>query len=692
MEIIIKNCNCIDDATINIEANKINIKYAMNGTGKSTISKAIQLSITKTEDLKKLRPFKHYDKDDDPKYLPSVTGAETIKSIRVFNEEYIAGFAFKPDEVISNSFEIFIKTPEYDKGMADIEAAFKKIKDTFKESEELDKVIEDLSELSRYFGKSASGYSKAGALHKGIGNGNKLENIPENLIQYKPFLQSSINVQWLKWQINGKQFIDLSDGCPYCVAPTAEKEKILSVAEEFDSKEIEHINNLLKVLESLNSYFSNDTNKKLENITKNKTEISDEARKYLIELRSDVDLLSGKLSGLKTLSFFKFKDVDKVILELKKYRIEIEYLPKLDSTKTREIIEKINSSLDILISQATDIQKAIGVQKATVKKIIQAHKKDINTFLKNAGYKYFVDVEDKDDSYKMRLKHSEFSDTLEGGNQHLSFGEKNAFSLVLFMYQTLKDNPDLIVLDDPVSSFDRNKKFAILNTLFRGDRSFKDRTVLIMTHDLEPVIDMVFTMSGKFKNPTASFLKTDKGKVQELLITKDDILTFGEVCKKNIEVSEDNVIKLIYLRRNYEVNGNKACAYQLISNLLHKRDVPLWIDAGVNRNMTTQEINAANAEILSEIENFNYGEILAILKDDKKILNTYQSANNNYEKLQVFRIYFVDKDDKHEDETMKFVNEAFHIENEYLMQLNPTKYPTTPDFIIEECNQILGLV
>ena len=44
-------------------------------------------------------------------------------------------------------------------------------------------------------------------------------------------------------------------------------------------------------------------------------------------------------------------------------------------------------------------------------------------------------------------------------NEHLSYGEKNAFALVLFMYSVLKDNPDLIVLDDPISSFDGNKKF-----------------------------------------------------------------------------------------------------------------------------------------------------------------------------------------------------------------------------------------
>lgn len=45
MELIIKNCNNIKEGNINVEENKLNIKYGINGTGKSTLSKAISLSV-----------------------------------------------------------------------------------------------------------------------------------------------------------------------------------------------------------------------------------------------------------------------------------------------------------------------------------------------------------------------------------------------------------------------------------------------------------------------------------------------------------------------------------------------------------------------------------------------------------------------------------------------------------------------
>lgn len=61
----IKNCNNIDSAEIKIEPEKLNIKYAINGTGKSTIVKAITAFCYDDAQKKaELVPFKYRDKDD----------------------------------------------------------------------------------------------------------------------------------------------------------------------------------------------------------------------------------------------------------------------------------------------------------------------------------------------------------------------------------------------------------------------------------------------------------------------------------------------------------------------------------------------------------------------------------------------------------------------------------------------------
>ena len=77
--------------------------------------------------------------------------------------------------------------------------------------------------------------------------------------------------------------------------------------------------------------------------------------------------------------------------------------------------------------------------------------------------------------------------------KHLSWGERNAFSLVLFMFYAISENAKLIVLDDPISSFDTNKKYAIIHRMFSKQsgilpRSFYKKTVLMLTHDFEATV------------------------------------------------------------------------------------------------------------------------------------------------------------------------------------------------------------
>lgn len=44
-----------------------------------------------------------------------------MKSALVFDEEYVSQFVFQQNEVIKNSFDIFIKTPDYVTTMAEID-------------------------------------------------------------------------------------------------------------------------------------------------------------------------------------------------------------------------------------------------------------------------------------------------------------------------------------------------------------------------------------------------------------------------------------------------------------------------------------------------------------------------------------------------------------------------------------------
>ncbi|MEL7005614.1 MAG: AAA family ATPase, partial [Bacteroidota bacterium] len=154
MRLEIKNCNNIDSGVIEIAENRLNIKYAINGTGKSTVSKAICNAILDRENstnlLLELRPFKAIGDDT---IQPSVVGTESIASFKVFDESYINEFVFQPDELLKGSFDVFIRCANYDAGIREIEGLVTQIKTLLSEDQEIEGLINDFNELSGGFGK-----------------------------------------------------------------------------------------------------------------------------------------------------------------------------------------------------------------------------------------------------------------------------------------------------------------------------------------------------------------------------------------------------------------------------------------------------------------------------------------------------------------------------------------------------------
>lgn len=253
------------------------------------------------------------------------------------------------------------------------------------------------------------------------------------------------------------------------------------------------------------------------------------------------------------------------------------------------------------------------------------------------------------------------------------------------MYECLSTSPDLIVLDDPISSFDKNKKYALLEMLFRGRTSLRGKTVLMLTHDLEPIIDMVKNLSHIFDPvPKAYFLTSRGGAVSEIPITKSDVKTFSQVCDENIQNHDEVIIKLVYLRRLYETIDDKGNEYQLLSNLLHKREIPTDTSSEETVTMSQETIDLATQGILDRVPEFDYISILERINDTSEMIGVYGQCGSDYEKLQIFRVL----NGTHENNVVKkYINESFHIENEYICQLNPCKYELIPEFIVKECDE-----
>lgn len=686
MEIRIRNCKNIDSADISLAENRLNIKYAMNGTGKSTIARAIKVFVEGATDTADLVPFKYRDKPTNEDQKPKVSGHEAVRSVALFNEEYLEQFTFRPDEVITNSFEVFIKTPDYDQRILQIEELTRQIKETFRDSEEITQTVSDFTTFIDSFGKAKSGYSAAGALAKGIGNGNKIEHIPEGLALYTNYIKSDKKIPWLTWQIKGTEYLDLSAHCPFCTSELEQKrETIEKVKTEYDAKSIEHLNKVLSCLEKVEKYFSEEVKEQVRELAKRSVALTKEEIAYLVQIKDQVVVLREKLSDLRSISFFSLKDVEKVVDFLQSLKINLDFILFLKNQETEGLVDTINRTLDSVIEKAGILQGEVNQQKRSIERTVAKYSTEINAFLENAGYKYIVSFEFENFKYRLRLHHSEYDKALSKGDQFLSFGEKNAFALVLFMYESISKDIDLVVLDDPISSFDRNKKFALVDMLFMKDRSLKNRTVLMLTHDFEPVIDMLYSLYRRFSNSiSVSFLQDLRGTLSELPVFKSDIKSFTEVCLENIARHSEPIVQLIHLRRYYEIISDKDLHYEVLSNLFHKRTSPYRIVQDTKVDLTTEEIESASVEIRKKVPSFIYESLLAQVLDTLHIKDLYETAGSNYEKLQLFRI--ATSEAVGDNVLKKYINETFHIENDYVMQLNPCVFQTTPNYIVDKCD------
>lgn len=694
LHITIRNCNSIDEASISLRPHSLNIKYGPNGIGKSTIARALTLRAAGDGGLDELMPFKYRAVEGGPR--PTVEGADTIARVLTFNDDYVSQFVFQRDEVLKNSFEVFINTEEYQKGNAQIEQMFEALKHTFSEQADFNEALSGFMELRDAFNLTkGGGVAKNSKGYKALGVGGRLKNVPEDLQGYREFLDSDDPAGWITWQSKGKSYLSYSDNCPFCSVPSLDKATAARVSEVYESTAVKHMSFLRSTIDRLGRYFEPGYLRQIEELTNSIAGISPEQELLLVTLRGQIETLLQKLTALQSLSFHALRDEQNVAAALSGLKIDLELLHALRSDATRVVVEVINVKIDDVAEKIDEIRRQIGVQKSRVASLIRMNQEDINEFLRSAGYRYSVCIEPKGDSYRMLLEHEDAPGHIEAASTHLSYGERNAFALVLFMHQVQHEMPDLVVFDDPVSSFDRTKKFAILHQLFHGRKGLRGVTSLLLTHDIEPAIDIVRSgTSRQFTavEPVVHFLSGRTGRVVEKPITSADIDTFSRVCEANIGSASDSLVKCIYLRRLFEVHGSRGVEYDLLSSLLHAREVPTRKSGnGGDIPLDATEILEAADAVRKYIGDFDYDRLIAEIKRPGEIKARFEATSVGYEKVQLFRLMLTMNPVllKGDDVFTKFVNETYHIENEYVMQLDPRRFDMVPEYVVATCTALV---
>ena len=334
--------------------------------------------------------------------------------------------------------------------------------------------------------------------------------------------------------------------------------------------------------------------------------------------------------------------------------------------------------------------------------------KDINDFFLSAGFKYSFDIKIDNDGEAHALLLFNVSEAqtvlVDDPGSHLSWGEKNAFSLLLFMFDAIRKNADLIILDDPISSFDSSKKYAIINRLFMAgnrENSLYMRTVLLLTHDMEPVIDYI-QVGGKLDASYVNgyYLQNVDGILVEYPLRKNiDILSTPILL---IRTAKDSSIPMParvgclrkYIEHTVENPSTASMSYNILSSLIHGRENATYDSEGENV-MDLYDFQTGLTEIVAIIPNFDY---TAILEQYTAIalINEFRRITNRYIQLLLLRAYIQRYEEAKirlkasNDVLRKFVDETFHIENDYIYSFDFMSFAIVPDFIISAASTFVA--
>ena len=380
------------------------------------------------------------------------------------------------------------------------------------------------------------------------------------------------------------------------------------------------------------------------------------------------------------------------------------------SDLTKSEMETINAEIDSLLKQVGALKGEIAKYNKYVQDKVSDRKKDINDFLKIAGFKYTFDVEINGENnaralLKFVVPGNEAPSDVQSPGMHLSWGEKHAFALVLFMFDAISRNAEPVILDDPISSFDSNKKYAIINRLFKtGDRenSLYRRTVLMLTHDFEPVIDYVQVGAGRQDATaiSATYLENINGRLRCTPIQRNADLMSSVVLLK--ELAQDGSVDIAarigclrkFIEHQHRHPREESEAYNVLSSLIHGRMEPSWDSDGTDK-LTDEHKSKGLAFIKEYIPDFDYRFVLERCTSDN-LMERYSREQSSYVKMLILRLY-VDQDGparerlrNANDVLRKYVDETYHIENDYLYSLDVRRFNIVPDHYVADADQFVA--
>jgi ABC-type lipoprotein export system ATPase subunit len=466
------------------------------------------------------------------------------------------------------------------------------------------------------------------------------------------YLQDPAKVGWIR---EGQGFI-VNNACPFCEKQLSKARLgVIADVSSFDDKVLSSFR-IDPTLQT--AYLISPISATLNSVQQMKRDLL-EIEKASSELQT-LKLVIGKIEELNSMS----RPFDFVI----------------HADHLVHFVPQLSPVLVSLAQSGAALSKAIDRVKSDTKAYLKNRRKEINAYIDALGIPYVFDAqyqEGRIDSYRLihknELKGVAQNTALwaqklaEGTNRRdaLSNGEKNALALIFFLESVKREDPDLIIIDDPASDYDEYKRQIILNSIRAINPG---KTTLILSHDC--VFEKLAICDRWADWGRITYCVNEMGVLSLKDVHETDFDSLENLAKAQAQQAfrnRDYFRAVINMRIFYESRGSTSrMVYSYLSGILHSVNNPT--------------INV-NAQITAN--NWDEGALIAAIESDFDIIGFPHFAPNllanistqNYTVFEkaVYLREFV----KNNNTLRAELSSLVHLNSSLLIGLNPYEFDYT---------------
>lgn len=704
-----RNITLIENDSLPIQANRLNILFGRNGTGKTTISRVIECwnASERENEVADLASFDHM-LSKNPLTAPSVDMPASNLKAFTFNDEWIANHCFHEDgNLQSGAYELYISSDSVKR----LEKQRDKLLQSLASALYNDRALATHSLLTN--ASKGIGVTSRGSVSRAFKENAPFEGLPNYLISLVESFKNDQKPLWMTWHIQGKAYAENKRSlCPYCGNRTERISDLVSYDELHGEAQGSAWGKALSVFAE-GRVFRITINRKALRIMSGAHALEKEELDWLSSQAQRAKALAVCINDLKD-EIHSFHDgtCDGFFKKMRERKETLEDM-KGFSDEIREVSKAIVKEIRRLLDNEEKMRNVVSKLEREAAATAGKYKEEIDEMLDKCGYPYMIEIMNDchQKSSKVLLVPKSTGRAL---SEHapLSYGEQNTLALILFMFEAMaKPHSYVIVLDDPISSLDGDKRYALLYRMFHKfdttqpgltpKDSLYTRTVILLTHDYLVVSDAMTILRNKVTKLQSLYLTCDEnGVLHHKRITRDDIKPYIQMIRKRIieQDGRNSFFKLVYVRCYCEMmrkkRGDKrtkeGCAFDVISLLVDgytREDIFRNYDWDC-KSEPPYIIRTGSALIRNHIPDFCFATMLEELNNNENIITLYEDPQiTPFEKLQVLRLLIrQQKLDEQSPILVKYANEVYHLAGDYLLQLDPVDFNPVPCSVEKWCD------